>query len=234
MRMPPALRAEKLRTLMQALEAHFPRPTSYRAGRWKLSPEDFGILREQGILVDTTVTPYVSWRLEQGPDFSAARPEPYQIDEQGLWEVPVTIGLNRLTGLGQSGLGRRYLQLFSHPLNSLKFPLDLLWGWGRPISPVWLRPTYTSLGALKSLGRAMLSRSPEPVLNMMFHSNELVVGGRPFIREQADVDRLVARIVGACRYFVDQLGVEPTTLTDSVQARESAGLRTAPPIGGRG
>jgi hypothetical protein len=230
MRLPPELRAAKLDTLMRALEARFPRPTSYRAGRWKLSPEDFGLLREQGILVDSTVTPYVSWRLEHGPDFSGARPEPYRL-AGGLWEVPVTIGLNRWSGLGQSGLGRRYLQLFSHPLNSLKFPLDLLWGWGRPISPVWLRPTYTPLGALEKLGRWMLRRSADPILNMMFHSNELVVGGRPFIREQADVERIVERIIGACRYFRDQLGVESATLTEAVRARESAAARPAPALG---
>ena len=69
MRLPTELRAEKLRTLVSALQAHFPRPTSYRAGRWKLSPDDFGMLREQHFLVDTTVTPYCSWQLEHGPAF---------------------------------------------------------------------------------------------------------------------------------------------------------------------
>ena len=64
----------------------------------------------------------------------------------------------------------------------------------------------------------MLRRYPAPVLNMMFHSNELVVGGRPFIREQADVDRIVEHIVGACRYFVDEMAVRSTTLSDSVPA----------------
>ena len=217
MRLPPELRAEKLRTLVSALRAHFPRPTSYRAGRWKLSPEDFGMLREQEFLVDTTVTPYCSWQLEHGPDFSAATPAPYRLD--GLWEVPVTIGLNRGTALARHGLVRRYLQLFSHPANSLRCPLDRLWNWGRPISPVWLRPTYTPLGDLKRLGREVSRRYPDAVLNMMFHSNELVVGGRPFIREQADVDRIVNRIVGACEYFTRELGATPMTLSEWVRAR---------------
>ena len=227
MRMPLELRAEKLHTLVAALEAYFPRPTSYRAGRWKLSPEDFGMLREQGFLVDSTVTPFISWQLEHGPDFTAATPEPYSVDG-GLWEVPVTIGLNRGTALARLRPMRTYLRYFSHPANSLPFPLDSIWNFGRPISPVWLRPTYTPFGALKKLGRLVLERYSDPVLNMMFHSNELVVGGRPFIREQADVDRIVGRIVGACEYFTRELGVVPTTLSEWVVARQSRNRTDTP------
>jgi hypothetical protein len=218
MRLPFELRAEKLRTLVSALQTHFSRPTSYRAGRWQLSPEDFGMLSEQGFLVESSVTPYVSWQLEHGPDFSVFGPEPYPVNGTGLWEVPVTIGLNRGLFLARRGLVRSYLRHFSHPANNLRFPLDRLWAWGRPISPVWLRPTYTPLGALKRLGRSTLRRYTEPVLNMMFHSNELVVGGRPFIRRQADVDRIVARIVGACTYFTRERGVRSTTLSDYARA----------------
>lgn len=233
LRIPAELRAEKLRTLVSVMEDSFPRPTSYRAGRWMLNSDDFEILRQQGFLVDSTVTPYISWQLEHGPDFTAATPAPYRVEGNGLWEVPVTIGLNRGAGLAGFGLLRRYLRYFSHPANSLPFPLNRLWSWGRPISPVWLRPTYTSLGALKRLGQSILRRYDEPVLNMMFHSNELVIGGRPFIRQQADVDRIVERIVGACDYFTRELGVQSTTLSEYVREREAAdphpaSLRSAP------
>ena len=221
MRLPPQLRAQKLDNLIGAVEAHFPRPTSYRAGRWKLSPEDFALLDERGFLVDSSVTPYISWQLEDGPDFSAWTAEPRRV-EGDLWEVPVTVGLNRGSSLAAHPLVRSYLRLFSHPANSLPFPLDQLWTWARPLRPVWLRPTYTPLGSLKRLGAAVTSRSPDSVLNMMFHSNELVVGGRPFIREQADVDRIVDRIVAGCRYFVDELDTHSTTLSESVVARARA------------
>jgi hypothetical protein len=213
MRLEPAVRAEKLRNLVRVIEKTFPRPTSYRAGRWKFTADDVVMLREQGFLVDSTLTPCVSWQLEHGPDFSGATAEPYRLPG-GLWEVPVTIGLNRGNGLARKGLLRRYLQLFSHPAHGLPSPLDLVWSWGRPIQPVWFRPTYTPLERLKELGRAVLRRYPDPVLNMMFHSNELVVGGRPFIREQRDVERIVERIVGVCDYFRHELGVRSTTLSE--------------------
>jgi hypothetical protein len=70
----------------------------------------------------------------------------------------------------------------------------------------------------------MLRRYPDAVLNMMFHSNELAVGGRPFIRRQSDVDRIVERIVGACRYAMDELGVNSTTLSEWA-------IRHAPAVG---
>jgi hypothetical protein len=220
MRIPAALRAEKLSTLVSALGVHFPPPTAYRAGRWKLSRDDFPMLQEQGFLVDTTATPYVSWQLENGPDFTHVRPEPYKVNSSNMWEVPVTIGLNRGAALVGNNLVRRYLQYFSHPANGLHFPFDLVWKWGRPISPVWLRPTYTPLAALKRLGCWALRRYPDGVLNMMFHSNELVIQGRPFIRRQSDVDRIVERIVEACAYFVRELGAKSTTLSEWVRARE--------------
>jgi hypothetical protein len=222
LRLPLEVRAQKLETLCAAIYTDFPPPTSYRAGRWKLSPEDFKVLKQQGIQVDTTVTPYISWRLEKGPDWSGVGPEPYRDAPSGLWEVPVTIGLNRGTALARTGLLRPYLQLASHPAKGLKPPLDRLWSLGRPIQPVWFRPTYTPLDQLKRLGQRILRRSPDPVLNMMFHSNELVIGGRPFIREQADADRVADRIVEACRYFSEQLGVKSTTLSAWVQQRTPA------------
>src|SRR5215207_10464380 len=108
MRLPFEARAEKLRTLTQAISAHFPVPRSYRAGRWKLSPEDLGLLAELGYSVDTTVTPYVSWRIEHGPDFAGERREVRRVKGAGLWEAPLTIGLNRGERIGGSALLRAY------------------------------------------------------------------------------------------------------------------------------
>src|SRR5215212_6628463 len=95
MRLPFEARAEKLRTLTAAISVHFPAPVSYRAGRWKLSPEDLGLLAGLGYTVDSTVTPYVSWRIEHGPDFAGAQRDVHRVADGELWEAPLTIGLNR-------------------------------------------------------------------------------------------------------------------------------------------
>jgi hypothetical protein len=221
-RLPFEARADKLRTLTDAISVHFPRPVSYRAGRWKLSPEDLDLLREQGYAVDSTVTPYVSWKLEQGPDFTAAPRQPQRVDGSKLWEVPVTIGLNRgerLVGAGPVGTAlRAYLQLASLELHGLPRPLKPAWDLVRPIRPVWLRPTYSSSNEMVRLAERLRARSRDGVLNMMLHSNELAPGGRPFIRTQADADRIIERVASTCRYLVDR-GVESTTLAEYVGGR---------------
>ncbi|HYU20137.1 MAG TPA: hypothetical protein VEQ11_15725 [Chloroflexota bacterium] len=220
MRLPLEARAEKLRVLTRAISAHFPRPISYRAGRWKLSPEDLALLAEHGYRADSSVTPYVSWRIEHGPDFAAAPRDPHLVTG-ALWEVPVSIGLNRAEWLGRSRLLRNYLQLCSLELLGLPGPIKSAWSLVRPIRPVWLRPTYSSAEAMLRLAEQLLARSPGGVLNMMFHSNELAAGGRPFIRTRADADRIMTRVVDTCRYLLDSRRVTSTTLGDYVVQRSA-------------
>jgi hypothetical protein len=230
MRLPLEARAEKLRTLTRAISAHFPAPVSYRAGRWKLSPEDLGLLAELGYAVDSTVTPYVSWRVEHGPDFAAAPAEPGRVVDGTLWEVPVTIGLSRGERYTRSALLRRYLQLCSLELLGLPAPIKAAWDLIRPIRPIWLRPTYSSTREMVRLSDRLIARSKDATLNMMFHSNELAPGGRPFIRTQADADRIVDRVAATCRYLTER-GVASTTLAEHGRRLSAAGCQS--PANGR-
>src|SRR4051812_44371793 len=137
MRLPFEARAEKLRTLTEAISAHFPTPVSYRAGRWKMSPEDLGLLDELGYTVDSTVTPYVSWRIEHGPDFTNRRRDPYRVSGTQVWEAPLTIGLNRGEWLASTALLRSYLQFCSLELLGLPGPVKAAWDLARLIRPIW-------------------------------------------------------------------------------------------------
>jgi hypothetical protein len=222
MRLPFEARAEKLRTLTQAISANFPTPVSYRAGRWKLSPEDLGLLAELGYTVDSTVTPYVSWRAEHGPDFAGERRAPHPVGEAALWEAPLTIGLNRGERLADSALLRWYLQVCSLELLGLPGPVKRLWDTVRPVRPIWLRPTYSSAGEMIGLAERLLRSEPDTPLNMMLHSNELAVNGRPFIRTPADAERILGRVVETCRYLTEQRGVTSTTLAAHIAARRKS------------
>jgi len=220
MRLPFEARAEKLRTLTGAISAYFPGPVSYRAGRWKLSPEDLGLLAELGYTVDTTVTPYVSWRIEHGPDFAGQRRPLHKVDGADLWEAPLTIGLNRGERLADRSVLRSYLQLCSPELLGLPGPVKKIWDVARPIRPIWFRPTYSSAREMIWLAERLLASEPETPLNMMFHSNELAVGGRPFIRTPADAERIMRRVVETCRHLTEQRGVTSTTLAAYIASRE--------------
>ena len=59
---------------------------------------------------------------------------------------------------------------------------------------VWLRPSYSSVEDAKALASALVARGV-PTLNMLFHSSELVPGGSPYNRTEADVDRFFERLV---------------------------------------
>ena len=57
----------------------------------------------------------------------------------------------------------------------------------------WLRPSYSSLDDMIALARD-LARLDEPVLNLLFHSSEAIVGGSPYNRTQAELDAFCDRL----------------------------------------
>jgi hypothetical protein len=77
----------------------------------------------------------------------------------------------------------------------------------------WLRPSYSSLPDMMSLARA-LSRSNEPVLNLLFHSSEAIVGGSPYNRTQGELDAFFDRLEHFLAFATRELGAIPATLTE--------------------
>ena len=54
----------------------------------------------------------------------------------------------------------------------------------------WLRPSYSSLDDMIGLARDLASAG-EPVLNLLFHSSEAIVGGSPYNKTEAELDRVL-------------------------------------------
>ena len=85
-----ALRA-KFTNLTEMLGRAFGRqPTSYRAGRWGFDSRQVALLAEFGYLVDSSVTPSLSWARLRGPDFTKEGLAPHALSSRVL-EVPMTI-----------------------------------------------------------------------------------------------------------------------------------------------
>ena len=57
----------------------------------------------------------------------------------------------------------------------------------------WLRPSYSSLDAMYALARRLATRGV-PVLNLLFHSSEAIVGGSPYNRTQGELDAFLDRL----------------------------------------
>ena len=140
-------------------------------------------LGESGYVVDSSVTPYVSWRRHDGlpgraggPDFRAHDAYPFRVTgagEHGLVELPVTV-------LPTNALARRLRWLRDHwqarPLRLARRALRLR---SRP-QPLWLRPLPEY--GLEDLQALLLEaeRLRLPYAVLMFHSSELLAGASPY------------------------------------------------------
>ena len=56
-----------------------------------------------------------------------------------------------------------------------------------------------------------LAQGREPVLNLLFHSSEAIVGGSPYNRTQAELDAFLDRLERFLTYAVRELGAVPRT-----------------------
>ena len=200
---------EKIKTVTDELAGAFgSRPTSFRAGRFGFSKETNDILLQLGYLVDSSITPMVSWAHLNGPDFQKYPASPFWLNNTGerLLEVPVSIGLNRkippvleklymripritrLRGL----MSREYLNI-----------IDL----------IWLYPVLYSEKEMLELVNTMISKSMN-VFNVFFHSNEIRPGESIYTKTADDLERFYRRLEVYLDFMVNDKKVKSITLTE--------------------
>jgi hypothetical protein len=63
-----------------------------------------------------------------------------------------------------------------------------------------------------AIGERLLSQG-FPVLNMAFHSSEVLPGGSPYFQTEAQVNAFLRRIAQTAAHFIGR-GVEPATLSE--------------------
>ena len=88
----------------------------------------------------------------------------------------------------------------------------------------WLRPSYSSLEDMIALARALADWN-EPVLNLLFHSSEAIVGGSPYNRTQSELDAFCERLEGFLAFATRELGAVPATFTEFRSAYLACGTR---------
>jgi hypothetical protein len=77
----------------------------------------------------------------------------------------------------------------------------------------WLRPSYSSLADMVGLARH-LARAGEPVLNLLFHSSEAIVGGSPYNRTQAELEAFCDRLEAFLAVATSEIGARPATFAE--------------------
>lgn len=204
-------------------------PRSYRAGRFGYDDTCAATLSRLGYLVDSSVTPLVSWRevrdVENGgwPDFSKKSLFPYSTVTDGFpfLEIPITIAYTS-----------RLLQKHPRLSNLHNLCVRIAGRVGRfsprPLQPFWLRPLPgMGLKDLAGVWRAA-ERLGAPFGVMMLHSSELMPAGSPYRPSVASVNALLELLEGFFK-FVRNTGAGSVTLFEAGENLK-AGLHESGPV----
>jgi peptidoglycan/xylan/chitin deacetylase (PgdA/CDA1 family) len=193
-------------------EAVGERPVSYRSGRFGFSAAHVAALERLGYRIESSVAPLFYEAHKRGPDFVDAPLHPYFLaydsatrpGTSAVLEIPVSAALNRR-------LPKRLQSLYARAPSpyATKRVLRKL-----GVAHVrWLRPSYSSLEDMIELARS-LAASGEPVLNLLFHSSEAIVGGSPYNRTAAELTAFCDRLE---RFFAcarTELKAAPATFAE--------------------
>lgn len=237
--LPAPLQYQKIRTLHDVIHRRFGVvPTSFRSGRWGYGPEVARALYALGYKVDSSVTPYYSWRESDGPDYSEIGPKPYLFSpehpytaldsgEKGLVEIPVTVGYlqndfdrsNRIL----KAVNRKPMKRF--PFEGILYKL----GW---VNRIWLCPEFFEGPKMIDLARSMM-RKGYPILNFFFHSPTLCAGLSPYSRTPEEERRFLERI-RVFLSFAREAGIESATLSEAADMIKKEARRSPAESGARG
>jgi len=212
--LPPELLRAKLAGLTETLHRSFgERPVSYRAGRWGISATTLASLESLGYTVDSSVVP-LHWEYGNGGPSSLRAPMvPYRPDPEDpvkpgrarILEVPASVVMTGALGPAAGFVGRRL-----RPFPGLGRILDAC---GR----CWLRPSWGEPDYLRRATRRCLADG-HPVINVMFHSSELMPGASPYVQDSAGLALFLARLRAIVESALATPGVRFATLREIAEA----------------
>lgn len=219
--LPYDLLNDKIAYLTEQISASFgKRPTSFRSGRYGFNENVARALVANEYIVDSSVTPFVSWDEHRGvpdgiggPDFidSPAFPFKYPFPGGSITEIPITIMPTRFPLTASNKLAHQYFRNVNDSL-SLRGLRKLFFS----NQPVWLRPVPgTDLRLLTQLLNVTIDRQL-PFITMMFHSSELMPGCSKYRPDSDSVEELY-RLLDSFFKLLAVRGIASATLTESAQ-----------------
>jgi peptidoglycan/xylan/chitin deacetylase (PgdA/CDA1 family) len=188
------------------------RPVSYRSGRFGFAAAHVAPLERAGYRIESSVTPLFYEGHKRGPDFADAPLRPYYL----AYDHPTRPGTSQLLELPlSSALNRRVPHALAMawaraPRNYQTKRILRKLGIARVL---WLRPSYSSLDDMKLLARRVADEGA-PLLNLLFHSSEAIVGGSPYNHTQAELDAFLDRLDRFLAFATRELHAEPLTFSE--------------------
>lgn len=217
--LPYDLVMKKIETLHEAIRnSFFIEPRCFRAGRWGFGPGAAKAIHHLGYEVDTSVTPFVNWEKQDGPNFSKSPNDAYRFNPDDILsiqtdgpmlEVPPTIGFHqRATKL----CSFFYRNILANPLAQWKI-IGLLERMNI-LNFCWLSPELFDSREMIRLAQRHQTRTS--FLNMSFHSTSLLPGKSPFVRNAEELGNFLKRIEEFLQFAANQ-GFIFAPLSDSLK-----------------
>jgi len=205
--LPDDLLMDKLSNLHQAIKSNCGvTPVSFRAGRWGLNENVAQCIMELGYKIDTSISPFVDWSVNHGPNFMGANTRPYKFNSDNIFkhipngqliEIPATIGF-----LQQNfELHGAIYSLLKKPFFSKLHLLGIL-ARLRLLNFHWLSPEVSSGEEMVLLAKRFV-KSGHTFLNMSFHSTCMLPGKSPFVNSEKDLKEFLGRIEIFLKYAVE-------------------------------
>lgn len=182
---PADVEFKKLFNLTQLFRDNFGyAPKSFRAGRYGASAQSIDSLERLGYTVDTSVTPHMKWAEPNATvDFRSAPEQPY-FPAKGTIDHAATA---RIEG------------------RILEIPVTVKPRFLR--DPHWFRPWFSSVEQMKKIVNYHLKKyrnRPVVVINMMFHSMEVIEEASPYPQTPDDVARFIDDMQTALQWCADE------------------------------
>ncbi|MDY7097047.1 MAG: polysaccharide deacetylase family protein [Pseudomonadota bacterium] len=210
--LPHSLEAEKFERLLAKIASAFDvEPLIYRAGRYGVGAQTAEMLKQSGVLIDTSVRSLFDYSAQHGPDYSDHPLTPYWLDEEhGVLELPVTTvfwGMLRHQGKYVHRLQRHIPTLFS-AFSRLRL-LERI-----ALTPEGVTPEEAIRGIDIALDDGL------PLLVLSFHSPSLAPGFTPYARDEAGVEKIYDWFRQIYAYL-DQRDIRSATVTSIVSAAKA-------------
>lgn len=208
-----ALEREKLRCVCQALNVNVGvSPRVYQAGRYGFGPRTATTLEELGFVVDFSPAPPFDFSAEGGPNFADYGVSPRWIGDSGaILSIPVT---GAYVGFVRNRAHELY-RLATHP--SLKWArLPAVFSRLGAIDRLRLSPEGFEFSDMRRLTRELLDQGIG-VFTLSFHAPSLLPGCTPYVQDQAERAKFLARLRAYLEYFLGELGgesISPVELRD--------------------
>ncbi|MBC2714579.1 MAG: hypothetical protein HF978_04645 [Desulfobacteraceae bacterium] len=178
-------------------------PLCFRAGRWGFGSNVAKCIQQLGYTIDTSVTPFVDWSVNSGPNFNGASTFPYhfeardilkQCSDGPLFEVPASIGFIQRNFEISDRIRKIILSTRIRKLRLLGI-LDKL----KLLNHRWLAPELSSAEDMIKLINVLVLKGHR-VLNFTLHSTSLLPGKSPYIKSEEDFYNFIKKIETVLAY----------------------------------